>query len=97
MIGSKTIQVKDIMSDIPWKDDVMVMAENIQKSVAFMMRERFQLYGTIIYLMISNGLQEIIMPKFETMNSYGKDFYILFGENERGEFTMKLMQRPEEE
>lgn len=61
-----------------WNDDIMAGAENVKHYLDFVLRERSQLYGTIIFLMVSNKLTETELPPVETFSTYGDSFYVVF-------------------
>lgn len=81
-----------------WDDVVLSGAQNIKNYLDFILKERSQLYGTIIYLMISNDITESELPSEETFRRYGDDYYVLF-EKAEGEnlFRVRLVEREENE
>lgn len=80
-----------------WKDNVMSGVEYVGTLLDFMMKERSQLYGTIIYLMILNKLTKAELPPFEVMKRYGTDYYIMYEGNESGGVDIKLMEQEHDE
>jgi hypothetical protein len=75
-----------------WEDDVLRGFDWISKFSEFVKKERGQLYGTIIYLMISNNLEEIELPNIDTFLKYQSDYYIQFVE-EDGKFKARLIMQ----
>lgn len=61
-----------------WEDDVTKGAENVKGYLDYVLKERAQLYGTIIFLMIRSGLTEVELPAPETFRRYGYDYYIMY-------------------
>lgn len=79
-----------------WNDDVMIGAENVKNYLDFVLKERSQLYGTIIFLMISNNIQESELPSVETFRTYAENYYIIF-EKAEGENLYRVALKERED
>lgn len=78
----------------PWVDDVMLGVANSHRLLDFMIRERNQLYGTIIYLMELLEKNRVIMPTIESLKEYHSTFYVLF-DQEGQDFFVNIKPRDE--
>jgi hypothetical protein len=101
--GSKSLTRKDYMTKElevrkAWEDDTMKGADYVKNFVGHLMKERAQLYGTIIHLMLTNKLDVMEFPEIETFKQYGKDYYVVF-EQEEGiqNFRAKLLKQEKDE
>lgn len=75
-----------------WEDDVLKGFKYIKGFNEFLEKERAQLYGTIIYLMISNNLDEIELPTIDTFIKYHEDYYIqYYADGEKFKAKLVLM------
>lgn len=94
--GMQPLGVMNIMTN-EWQDEVTEGAKNVKHYLDYVLRERAQLYGTVIFLMISNGLTEVELPSPETFKRYGYDYYIQYEKaTDRDDlFRFKLVEREE--
>lgn len=77
-------------------DDVIAGVTKTVNLLNYMIGERSQLYGTIIYLMQMLEKNEIAMPTVEAMREYQKSFYVKF-DVVNDEFLVSLVERTSEE
>lgn len=84
------------MNSKSWKDDVMNGVEYTKALLNYMLKERSQLYGMIIYLMKEMEVNKVILPPPSEMIAYESECYILI-DKEDGEFFLKLLPREDEE
>lgn len=80
-----------------WQDDVTKGAEFIKGYVDFILKERSQLYGTIVHLMIEFGTNKMEMPPRSDMMIYGSDYYILFSKHDDGKYYVELKEQIDRE
>lgn len=79
-------------------NNALNVSEWIHGAVDFIMAERNQLCASLIFLMISNDLEEVVLPNKDTFNSYGRDYFLAFNVDEETKIhTVRLMERPEED
>lgn len=77
-----------------WSDDVLQGVHNTVNLLNFMLRERSQLYGTIIYLMQLLETEKVIMPPAPARLEYQNSFFVLFDKDpETDEFFVYLKPR----
>jgi hypothetical protein len=82
----------------PWKDDVMTGFEKISEFFSFVLRERSQLYGSLIHLMILTGSYKVELPPTpEKFVEYGRKYYVMFSQGDDGKFYMEVHKRENEE
>lgn len=94
----KNISDKALEQRRAWEDDTMRGAEYVKKYTDHIMKERSQLYGVIIHLMLTHEMDTMEFPDIEVFNQYGKDYYILFEKVEDTEnYRARLLkQEPDE-
>jgi hypothetical protein len=80
-----------------WSDSIMEGVNNTVRLLSFMLKERSQLYGTLIHLMLQFEKREIIMPPIEVFNGYGKKYYVNFDAQEDGTLKVYLKLREDYE
>jgi hypothetical protein len=77
-------------------DVVLIGAQRTIDLLNYMIQERNQLYGTIIYLLELMNTDRVIMPPIESMREYHNTFYVTFDELE-GDFFVSRVKKEEEE
>lgn len=80
-----------------WEDDVMKGAEFVKKFMTFMLKERSQLYGVIEYLMKDMDITEVYLPPMEEFKEIGNKYYVLFEDDENGNFRVVLKEQTQGE
>jgi hypothetical protein len=75
-----------------WSDNVIQGVTNTVSLLNFMLRERGQLYATIIYLMEVLGKNQLPMPTLQSVIEYSKSFYVSFDQVD-GEFVVAIHPR----
>ena len=97
IVGTLNLQARIGMSNrkfVEQPDDVFSGVKKTVELLNYMLGERSQLYGTVIYLMQLLGENSIAMPTLESMNEYHNTFAVSFGVEEDG-FTVRLIDRTE--
>lgn len=84
------------MTKNEWDDDVKRGVAYSTKLLDFMLKERGQLYGTIIHLLKLMEEDYVMLPTIEEFKEYGEKFYILYETNEEGEFRVSLKDREDD-
>jgi hypothetical protein len=80
-----------------WEDDFMKGAAWCKNFLDILLSERGQMYGTLIHLFLKNGITEIELPTRDVLNSYGRDYYMLFNKKEDGGFYLTLKEQEQNE
>ena len=80
------------MSNKNWSDNVIEGVSETVSLLNFMLRERGQLYATVIYLMELLGKTELPMPTIQSMIEYSKSFYVAYDERD-GQFLVSIHPR----
>lgn len=81
-----------------WNDSINRGFEYIEKFLPILSKERSQLYGTIILLMLQNGIKAVELPPISEFQELGEKYYVLYHERD-GKFyaTLKEQESTEEE
>lgn len=79
----------------PMMDGVLNGVQKTVDLLNYMVKERSQTYGTIIYLMEVLEKNSIVMPPVAAMREYHDSFYVQYIE-EDGDFFLKIMSKEEE-
>lgn len=66
-------------NEIPLEmDDVIMGVSRTVKLLNYMLNERSQLYGTVIYLLQLLEQNRVVMPPVKAMQEYHKSFFVKF-------------------
>ncbi len=80
-----------------WMDNVIEGVTQTVDLLSFMLRERSQLYGTIVHLMIQFETRELDLPEMDIFKSYGERYFVEFLPTEEGGFKVSLKMRNQDE
>ncbi len=94
-VGIEPIQARAYMSNDrqKWEDDIMKGVKWTKNFLDFLLNERSQLYGTIILLMLSRGLESCTLPPIDEFRELGNKYFAVFEEDENKNYRVTLKEQ----